>query len=399
VYLNNDFESVQRRARMAMWTLNGLLMVVFAAAMRRTFGPGVALAALLFLAIDPTIAAHLPVVMTDLPVALLSAAAVVLSVRAFRDWAWADLICCSALLGLALGTKHSAPIFFLVVMVAGAICALVKRVSDGGRYRALRLAKLFGVGLGALFLLWGTYFFQAAESTKGGAVFNRPLADKIGDVHAPMYRLVLKAMAVTHAVPRAYIWGFADTMRVGLEGGAVPITAFGRPYWKTAPLYFFPGVIALKLPIGLGILVLIGLSLFFARRLPREWNLALGIVLAALLTFLFVLASGISYAGIRHALPAVVLLANFAGVAVHVGLVSNAKWFRALVGVALIAAGASALPVMRPWEYFNEIIGGAKNGFLYFNDEGVDLGSAEKNLRRTIIALWNRPARDRCLRT
>ena len=93
VYFNNDFNSVQRRARIAMWTLNGLLLVFFAFAVRRTFGPEVALGTLLFLAIDPTVAAHLPVVTTDLPVSLLSASAVVLAVPAFQGWAWRDLQC------------------------------------------------------------------------------------------------------------------------------------------------------------------------------------------------------------------------------------------------------------------------------------------------------------------
>lgn len=73
VYFNNDFYSVQRRARIAMWALNGLLLVALAFAVRRTFGPGAALGTLAFLAIDPTVAAHLPVVMTDLPISLLCA--------------------------------------------------------------------------------------------------------------------------------------------------------------------------------------------------------------------------------------------------------------------------------------------------------------------------------------
>jgi hypothetical protein len=68
VYLNNDFHLVQRRSRIAMWTLNGLLLVFLAFAVRGAFGSGVGLGAALFLAIDPTVAAHLHVVMTDLPV-------------------------------------------------------------------------------------------------------------------------------------------------------------------------------------------------------------------------------------------------------------------------------------------------------------------------------------------
>ena len=54
-----------------MWILNSLFLLLFAFALRRTFGAIVALGTLLFLAIDPTVAAHLPVVMTDLPIALL----------------------------------------------------------------------------------------------------------------------------------------------------------------------------------------------------------------------------------------------------------------------------------------------------------------------------------------
>jgi dolichyl-phosphate-mannose--protein O-mannosyl transferase len=111
VYLNNDFDSVQRRARISMWMLNGLLLILLAFVVRRTFGPGVALGTLLILAIDPTVAAHLSVVMTDLPVSVLAASAVVLAIRAFRTWDWKDLLACSGALGLALATKHSAPIF------------------------------------------------------------------------------------------------------------------------------------------------------------------------------------------------------------------------------------------------------------------------------------------------
>ena len=73
VFLQNDPDSVQRRARIAMWTLNGLLLLALTLAAESVFGIPVALATLLFLIIDPTVAAHMPVVMTDLPVALSSA--------------------------------------------------------------------------------------------------------------------------------------------------------------------------------------------------------------------------------------------------------------------------------------------------------------------------------------
>jgi len=48
------------------------------------------------------------------------------------------------------------------------------------------------------------------------------------------------------------------------------------------------------------------------------------------------------------------------------------------VAIALLAAGASALPQIRPWEYFNELAGGSANGYRYFIDDSVDLGQRTK---------------------
>ena len=96
VYLHNDPDAVQKRARIAMFALNGFRLVALGFASRRAFGPGVALGTIVFLGIDPTVAAHLPVVMTDLPVSLLCASAVLLTIPAFRTWKWTDLAACSA---------------------------------------------------------------------------------------------------------------------------------------------------------------------------------------------------------------------------------------------------------------------------------------------------------------
>src|SRR5215469_8792090 len=377
VYFNNDFDSVQRRARIAMWTLNGLLLVFLAFAVHRTFGPGVALGTLLFLAIDPTVAAHLPVVMTDLPVSLLSASAVVLAVSAFQGWAWKDLLTCSLALGLALATKHSAPIFLFFLVLTGVALVLATPVLRSGDSRFVKLSTVL---IAALTILWAFYLFRYAESNLGREVFNRPLSNKIADVHSTIYRSVLKGMASSHVVPRAYTWGFADTIRAGLEGRVDSITAFGRPYLGTVPRYFFPAMIALKLPIGLSVLVLFGLFVFFKRLLLPESKLGFAIVLAATFLFLLVLALGSTYAGIRHALPIVVLLAVPGGYAIQTAFTRPSKFWKAVGGAALAVAIASAVPVLRPWEYFNEIIGGTKNGYLYFSDEGVDLWQRGKEL-------------------
>jgi hypothetical protein len=380
VFLQNDPNSVQRRSRMAMWMLNGLLLLFLGMALRTAFGPAVALAALLFLAIDPTVAAHLPVVMTDLPVALLSATSVVLATRAFRSWRRMDLAVCSVALGLALGTKHSAPIFYIFVALVGGILALFASMTRMPGARIVRLGKLCCVLLGSLAVLWSLYFFRFQESGTTGETFNRPLAAKIADVDSPVYRFALKHMAAAHLVPRAYIWGLADTVHTGLEGRAIQQIAFGRWYYVRAPWYFFPGVVAVKLPIGLILLALAGLFLILRRRLPTEWELPAAVLVAALLWFFFFLLRGVTYAGIRHALPAVPIVAILAGLASHVALTAKSKVPRILVALAFLIAAMSALPVTRPWEYFNETVGHARDAWFYFDDEGVELAQRGKEL-------------------
>jgi hypothetical protein len=394
VYRENDPDSVQRRARTAMFILNGLLLICLALAVERVFGPGVALGALLFLVIDPTVAAHWPVVMMDLPVALLSATAIVLATRAFRDWIWRDLALCSLFLGLALAAKHSAPVVLLTVAGIGTFLSFWLPVTREGDAKWRRLLKVMAVTAGALVVLWGSYLFRYVETPTGQELFNRPLADKISDVHTPMYHAVLAAMARVHVVPRAYLWGFADTVHAGMEGRPFPQLIFGRVYLRQGPKYFFPAMIVLKLPIALSILALLGLGLFFARRLPADWNLPASIIFVCGVLFLVVLARGATYAGIRHALPVLVLLSIFAGFFAERAIASHSRSLQAIAAIAFALAMVSALPVMRPWEYFNEFVG-TQNAYKYFSDEGVDLGQRTKEIaayyRRVLKPASERP--------
>ena len=380
VFRQNDPDSVQRRARVAMYFLNGLLLLALAFALERTFNAAVALGTLLFLVIDPTVAAHLPVVMTDLPVSLLSATAVVLAAKAFRHWLWSDLAACSISLGLALAAKHSAPIVFLGIALIGATLAVFSPFESPSRSRLLKFGKLASLLVGSLAVLWGFYLFQYWETPARIDSFNRPLAAKINDVTSPHYHAVLAAMAATHVVPRAYLWGFADTVHAGLEGRDSPQLFLGKVYDFRGPRYFFPVTIAVKVPIGLLVLILLGLFLFGARRILAPWNFPAAIVLAVALLFLFVLSNGATYAGIRHALPVVVLLSVFAGVSVAYVFSSAALRLKIVVIFAFLAAAISAIPQMRPWEYFNEFAGGTANAHNYFVDEGSDLGQRVKEL-------------------
>jgi hypothetical protein len=104
-------------------------------------------------------------------------------------------------------------------------------------------------------------------------------------------------------------------------------------------------MIAMKLPIGLSALSLLGLILFFARDLPSEWNFPAGVILAAVLLFLLVLSQAATHAGIRHALPVVVLLSIFAGLFVERALASSSRIPKTIVlGAQLALALVLSMP-------------------------------------------------------
>ncbi|MEO7539755.1 MAG: phospholipid carrier-dependent glycosyltransferase [Pyrinomonadaceae bacterium] len=380
VFINNDPDLIQSRSRMGMFAFNGLLLILFAVAARRVFGHLIALAATGFIVIDPTVAAHLPVVMTDLPVALLSTTAVLLAVQAARSWRASDLIFASIVLGLALSTKHSAVITLIAVAVIGTVMAMFLAKDADLFLRLRRLGLVALVLIGALVVLWSFYLFRFSESpATSDSQFNRSLDEKISDVKSPVYRVGLTAMAEGRLFPRAYTWGMADTIRAGVEGRISSVFLFGARYSK-APFYYFPAVIAAKVPLGLLLMTVLGAFLLIMRRIPREFVAPLVSVFVLAVLFLITLARGSTYAGIRHALVVVPPLYLLASLAIYKAVESKSYVLRGAVAIALIGALLSAIPVMRPWEYHNEIVGGPKNAYRYFDDEGVDLGQRTKEL-------------------
>lgn len=374
IYNNNDHLIIQTRARTAMFALSGLLILGFGLAVWRVFGDIFAVGAIAFLAIDPTIAAHMPVVMTDLPVALTSATAMILAVGAFRSWSVVDVTLAALALGLALASKHSAVIAFIAVMLVGLLMLTVYHFRNGKAGIVRHFASVAAVGFGALILLWAFYGFRYFESPlTADDQFNRSLAEKISDVKSPVYRTGLNAMANWYLAPRSYTWGLADTVRAGVEGRIGTPLVFGKLYYGSAPWFYFPGIVAVKVPLGLLLLSVVGLILVIAGIAPKEIRPPLiGLVLLSAI-FIFFLIRGSSYGGIRHLMVVYPFLALLAAAVLDYATRRRSYVAGAFTALCIVFAMISAIPVMRPWEYFNESIGGTANGHRYFDDEGVDL--------------------------
>ena len=160
MYFDNDSPGTQAAARMGMYTFHGVLLVLLGLALWQAFGLAWATGTLAFLAIEPTIGAHLPVVMTDLPLALCFGLAAVTAGLLASQWRWRWVLACGVAVGLALGSKHSALAGVAGIAMVLAIAALMGFRDGGVRTVAKRSAQLVLAATLSLVVLWAQYGFH-----------------------------------------------------------------------------------------------------------------------------------------------------------------------------------------------------------------------------------------------
>ncbi|WP_460454343.1 phospholipid carrier-dependent glycosyltransferase [Arenimonas aestuarii] len=382
-FLQNDAAAVQQASRLALWTFHGGLLLALGLMLWRALGLAWASGTLAFLAIEPSVAAHLPVVMTDLPLALGLVVAAVAAGLMLEGWRWRWVLVTGLALGLVLATKHSALAGLAglaLVVAAGAVAGWRQ-----GRLREVvrRLGKAAAAGALALAVLWTTYGFQFHAGPDGQDRFNRAMADKVADLHIPHWRAGIRFADEWRLLPRAYLWGLADTVRAGVEGrGQATHFVWGVTHKGAPPWFTWPSIIVSKVPLALMAMALAGLALlpWAGQGRAGRWTLLAALGVGALHLAALMSGQG-TYGGVRHALPIVVLLALPAGAVV------SAAWSRRtalrMAAVApLLLAGVMTAREPRLWEYHNALAGGTANAYRNFGNEGLDLGQRWPEIHR-----------------
>lgn len=382
-YSDNDPIATHRHLRWTMLGFHALLLVALGLTLRRVFGPALALVTVTLLVLDPTVAAHMPVVLTDLPVALLSTIAVLWAFSAFSSTRVFDVIVASLSLGLALSAKHSAIPVGLAVAALG-LAMTARGLNQRGRW--LHLARVAVVLLGAYATLWAGYGFRFSEIPAGTPTasvspsFNRSIADKVEDLTSPLHRQAIQVALDHRLLPRAYLWGLADIVRAGVEGRQDVMHVYGKLVYADTPWYFFPAVLSAKLPIGLQLLAAVGLIMLLMRRLDARLQAPLYVLLFwGAFHMYFIMTGNSGYAGVRHAIPVYPVFAALAALP----LISLPRWpwaGRLLVGASFVFFCVSALPNMRPWGYYNELVGGPDDAWRYFSDDGLENGQRGREI-------------------
>jgi hypothetical protein len=383
MFLQNGGLPVQDRVRAALWTFHAALLTGLAVLLWRAFGFAWAVGTATFLAIDPTVGAYMPIAMTDLALGLTIAGAAVAAGILVSSWQWRWVAITGFCMGLALASKHSAlpALAAIGLMTVGFALASIRR--RGWRTATSRLARAVLAGLLAFTVLWGMYGFRFHAGRDGSDDFNLEISAKIADVQSSHWRGALGMMDSARLLPRAYIWGLADTIRAGIEGRGKSLhTVWGKEYSGRPPLHTWPSFILIKLPLASVAMILCGLVLLRSSQLSVAGRCTLLILTAtAALHLLALMTSRASYAGVRHALPVVMAFAIVAGALFSVAWQRRSR--RLLVAGALLVAISTGMTIGEPriLGYHNELAGGSENAYRYFANEGLGMGQAFPEIR------------------
>lgn len=389
VFFDNDAVALQARMRQSLWLFHGLLLLALGLLVWRAVGLACAAGVLAYVAVEPTLMAHAPAAMTDLPLALTLGITVAAAALAITTWGWRWIALFGVAINLSLGSKHSALPGLLGVAVVCALAAAITSWSGGARTIGARLGKLAVAGLIGVLLLWVLYGGHFHAARDGSDPFNRAMSLKVGDLSDGMSKRLIAFADQWHLLPRAYLWGLADTVRTGVEGRGLRHFFFGRWYVGETPTLFWPGVIVTKVPLFLLAFCSLGVIAVWRAPLSREMRWLLLCALGMAGAHLLALASSKgTWGGVRHALPILLAMSFLAAAAVWRAWQARSRWLALACGICWLGTLAMTIREPRLWEYSNELAGGTAGNYRYFMNEGQDLGQRYgefKNLYDRVI--------------
>jgi hypothetical protein len=356
-------DTILTLSRLPTLLLSILLAVTLFHWGRRLFGPRAALLSVSLYVLDPTVLAHSCLVTTDLGLTLF------IFLSAYALWAWSRhpgprrLILVGLMVGCAFASKFSA-LWLLPILAGLAIVLLVTGASIPAHpWRG------------------------DSESAAGGRLSPRRLTSLVmaGIIVSLVAFAVVAVVYAGRGLP-AYVEG----LNRGLNHSASGHTAYLRgELADTGWWYYFLYAYLIKTPIGT--LILVGLSLLAMLRRPRISIRDECFLWIPILVVIGITCSWKINIGLRHLLPIYPFLYLSAGRllssrAQESSALPPSPWARRWIPVAVtlcLAWNVVEAARITPHQiaYFNQLIGGPRNGHRHLLDSNLDWGQAGKALR------------------
>ena len=364
-----DADAVLLRGRMmiALFSLALGVLVFFAA--QEMFGGLAGILALGLLVFEPVLLANGALVTTDVPLACVYFASVYSFYRYVKRPTLLRLELCAVATALAIATKHSGFLIFptLLVLALVDLMAVTEGVGRGRRLFRLGWALLAIAGV-SYFGLWAIYGFRYA-ARPGGLEIVPPIVAYIGGIPHAWQRSVLLFLARHHLFPQAYLYGWADILRIpGTRGTFV----LGRHH-ALGTLAFFPAVFVIKTTLVLMLLLLLAPWAGIRGRRREFLFLALPVVIFGAVAVFSKLNMGV-----RHLMPLYPFCMVIAG-ASAAALAVRSMVARVAVAALLVFDVASSLHSFPDYlSYSNEIAGGPARTYRLVGDSNDDWGQGLK---------------------
>lgn len=382
LFMDNDADALFFYAKLPMIALGIFLGIFVYLWSRELFGTGAGMISLFLYSFDPNILAHAPLIHTDMPFAAFFFISTYFFWRALVRLTWPNLIFTSFFFGLAAITKYA---YFAILLAWGMLalqrvfspeppeCAVgVPRVVSSRWGKTALITGVFVCVLLAGYLfVWGAYGFRF-HAVPGGS---QPLPMARVMPQNPVLQGLVSFVVHTQLFPEAWIYGqlhvFKGLYRTAYLFGE--LSDYG--FWL-----YFPVAFLVKTPLPVLLLLVAAVILGIARRNGRKTGWFLFVPVAAYLCFAIVSRMNI---GLRHILPIYPFLFVFAGGgAARLWKEKRVVGKAAVAGIALWQVWSSIGIYPHYLAYFNELVGGAKNGHRVLVDSNLDWGQDLKGLKR-----------------
>jgi hypothetical protein len=366
---SGDADAVLLRGRMMIALFSLTLGVLVFLAGREMFGELAGILALGLFVFEPVLLANGALVTTDVPLACLYFASVYGFYRYMKRPTLLRLGLCAVATALAVATKHSGFLIFptLLVLALADVLAVPSGARRGRRLFRLGLALLAIAGV-SYFGLWAVYGFRYA-ARPGGLEIVPPMVAYIGGIPHAWQRSALLFMARHHLFPQAYLYGWADILRIP---GARGTFVLGRHY-ALGTLVFFPAVFVIKTTLVLMVLLLVAPWAGIRGRRREFLFLALPVVIFGAVAVFSKLNMGV-----RHLMPLYPFCMVIAG-ATAAALAVRSIVARVAVAALLVFDVASSLHSFPDYlSYSNEIAGGPARTYRLVGDSNDDWGQGLK---------------------
>jgi len=387
---NNDVEKIGTYSKIPFIVISlilGLILFFFA---KELYGKNAGYFTLTLYAFSPTILGYNTIIFTDLVVTFfIVSATYFLWKLLIQGYTKTRLIFAGIFLGLALASKFTAILLIPIIV----IFFIIKIIQDKNNNRKIFLrihsVKLILILLIGLITLHASYFFSFGTITDSiPERYLDTIESEIGKrfPEGSSSRGIVDFLVYDIKIPiPQYFAGIAAQNKIGSSGGKKGY--LNGEIYEGGKWYYFFEVLLIKTQIPLIIFFIT--ALIFTLRAVRGNIINELFILIPIIFFLGVFLINNFNLGLRHILPIFPFVFLLSSRIVNINLKNNMHNFifkTSIVFLLLWYILITILIMPNYAAYFNELVGGPKNGHYYLLSSNLDMGQDLKKLSDYIKA-------------